>query len=191
VSVDFEAMAVGMRRGAVARGYTGSEHATAEELREKFAELNNACVYCNRGDLKLSPDHDVPICRGGSNAITNVLPSCLPCNLHKRAWTSAEYRDHLAGVPTPRYRSRRHTAPRADEVEALADTAPLPTRRRSLTVDDVAAILAVSRGTVTQLVKRGHIRAVNLGIPGSRQTVRVFDDDLRSFLDSRRTAVQR
>ena len=43
---------------------------------------DNKCVYCgDRG--KLSMDHVVPIVAGGRHDISNVVPSCMPCNMSK------------------------------------------------------------------------------------------------------------
>ena len=40
----------------------------------------NMCLLCERDDLFLTKDHIVPICKGGTNHITNVQPVCFPCN---------------------------------------------------------------------------------------------------------------
>jgi 5-methylcytosine-specific restriction endonuclease McrA len=71
----------------------GGSH-TLEELTEKFAELGNACYYCGC-DGKLTIDHDIPLARGGSDNIENILPACRPCNSRKKARTTQEFLEYL------------------------------------------------------------------------------------------------
>lgn len=205
----FNTLASSTRQGAIVRGYTGTEHATSVQLVEKFAEFGNACVYCGRSDLQLSPDHDIPIKRGGSNAISNILPSCLPCNLDKKALTGAEYRDLLAGGPRPPRRSKWNRIAVLKSVKTGTMSGPLvkalieagwtpprdPTvappprpRGRPMTTTEVAAILVVDRASVARYIERGDLRACNFGPTGaSRKTLRIFEDDLQSFIAKRST----
>lgn len=72
----------------------GGSH-TAQEWREKCALFANLCAYC--GEAKpLIREHKVPICRGGTNDITNIVPACKTCNSRKGRKTAAEY---LKGMP--------------------------------------------------------------------------------------------
>ena len=41
------------------------------------------CAYCWQKGLKLGIDHVVPVSKGGTSFIENVLPSCLSCNSRK------------------------------------------------------------------------------------------------------------
>lgn len=67
----------------------GGSH-TVSERREKFAQLGDVCYYC--GESKpLTVDHDVPLARGGTDNIDNILPSCRSCNSRKNTRTAAEY----------------------------------------------------------------------------------------------------
>ena len=51
------------------------------------------CAYCDqRVEGQPDPDHVVPLSRGGSNSITNILPSCRACNSDKRDLLLAEWR---------------------------------------------------------------------------------------------------
>ena len=66
---------------------------TAEEFRIKCAIFRNVCVYCGKAK-QLGPDHVVPISKGGSNYIKNILPACISCNSSKGARTFEEYLIH-------------------------------------------------------------------------------------------------
>lgn len=66
---------------------------TAQEWNELCAFYDHACLCC--GECKpLTPDHVVPISRGGSNAIENIQPLCLDCNRRKSTKT-IDYRPTL------------------------------------------------------------------------------------------------
>lgn len=62
----------------------------AAEFKEKCVLLGNVCFYC--GEAKpLTADHKIPLSRGGSNDIFNILPACAPCNFSKKDKTAQEY----------------------------------------------------------------------------------------------------
>ncbi len=45
-------------------------------------KFRGCCAYC--GDhTDLEPDHVIPLSRGGLNSVSNLLPSCSPCNSSK------------------------------------------------------------------------------------------------------------
>lgn len=46
--------------------------------------LGYACAYCGERDVKLEPDHVVPLSKGGPNTPANLLPACRACNCDKR-----------------------------------------------------------------------------------------------------------
>jgi 5-methylcytosine-specific restriction endonuclease McrA len=53
------------------------------------------CAY--RGEqAPLEVDHRVPLSRGGSNLIENILPACRRCNAEKHQMTEEEFRARLA-----------------------------------------------------------------------------------------------
>ena len=48
------------------------------------------CAYCGQHGDGLTPDHVIPLSRGGNNSLSNIVPACGPCNLHKGARTPDE-----------------------------------------------------------------------------------------------------
>lgn len=65
---------------------------TSEEWRALLALYGHKCAYCGSGD-HIEADHRIPICRGGSNTIENILPACRRCNRSKFSMTEDEFRD--------------------------------------------------------------------------------------------------
>lgn len=63
---------------------------TAQEWREKCELFANLCAYCGEA-RPLTVDHKMPLSRGGSNDITNIVPSCKRCNSKKGTRTATEY----------------------------------------------------------------------------------------------------
>lgn len=58
---------------------------------------DNRCVCCGISAKdtvlgKLTPDHVIPITKGGSNYIENIQPMCLPCNRRKSNLVLLDYR---------------------------------------------------------------------------------------------------
>ncbi len=83
---------VNRRRAREAGG--GGSH-TAAERKLKFAVFGNRCIYCGVSG-KLTEDHDMPVARGGSDNISNILPACLSCNSRKGKRTAKEFIELLA-----------------------------------------------------------------------------------------------
>ncbi len=81
------------RRRAMKANAPGSY--TLAEWIEKCAMFANLCAYCGEAKL-LTVDHKVPLSRGGSNDITNIVPACGPCNSRKHTRTAHEYLEVLA-----------------------------------------------------------------------------------------------
>ena len=52
--------------------------------------LSKPCFYCH--SIATTIDHVVPIARGGSHCIGNLVPACLPCNLSKGAKLVTEWK---------------------------------------------------------------------------------------------------
>lgn len=58
-------------------------------------QYGGRCAYCGAA-APLEVDHRIPLARGGSNAIDNILPACRSCNARKHLMTEAEFRARLA-----------------------------------------------------------------------------------------------
>jgi 5-methylcytosine-specific restriction endonuclease McrA len=63
------------------------------------ASYDGKCAYCNeRPEGALSMDHVVPVSRGGSHSIGNIVPACLSCNSSKKDRLLIEWRARRALV---------------------------------------------------------------------------------------------
>lgn len=71
------------RFDAKMRGFVIPGSHTMAEWRAKVEEHGGRCVYCGRTDVKLTRDHVIPVTKGGSNDISNIVPACQPCNSRK------------------------------------------------------------------------------------------------------------
>jgi 5-methylcytosine-specific restriction endonuclease McrA len=77
-----------VRRTATKRRNGG--HHTEREWREKIELHAGCCIYC--GEQKpLTRDHNIPLSRGGTDDIGNILPACLSCNSRKQTRTAQEF----------------------------------------------------------------------------------------------------
>jgi 5-methylcytosine-specific restriction endonuclease McrA len=74
------------------------------EWLELVAAHDGRCAYC-RGFEPLEAEHRVPLSRGGSNFIGNIVPACRACNARKHRLTDDEFRARLAAEKDqpPRY----------------------------------------------------------------------------------------
>jgi len=66
---------------------------TREEWLQLLEAYRYRCAYCNRRITRksASADHIVPLSRGGTNWIANIVPSCLSCNQRKNFLTAKQY----------------------------------------------------------------------------------------------------
>lgn len=70
------------RRKARIREQTAHQIKPAQ-LITRFNLFNNRCAYCEAlGDLHI--EHVVPISKGGTHALGNIVPACKTCNFSKR-----------------------------------------------------------------------------------------------------------
>jgi hypothetical protein len=80
------------RRRALELGADG--FFTYEEFKDKCVACDSRCVYCGQ-ELPLVPDHATPLSRGGSNDLSNIVPSCSHCNFRKGTLTYNEFVEKL------------------------------------------------------------------------------------------------
>ncbi len=78
------------KRNARIRGNGGTW--TAAEFSALCAKYNHRCLCCGKR-RKMTPDHVVPVVKGGRNVIENLQPLCLSCNSSKGART-IDYRNN-------------------------------------------------------------------------------------------------
>lgn len=71
---------------------------TSAEWSALLAEHNGCCAYCEDSMARMTRDHRIPLSRGGSNDIKNILPACGSCNSSKNALTEDEFRRRLAEI---------------------------------------------------------------------------------------------
>ena len=75
---------------------------TAKEWYDRIQFQNSLCFYCfhdlitDRDLFCGTKDHLVPISRGGSNFIENIVAACWPCNRRKGRRTANEFCAYLA-----------------------------------------------------------------------------------------------
>jgi len=70
------------RRKALERGSIGL-HVKGSQIRARFEQFGSCCAYCGAtGDLHI--EHLVPIAKGGTHVLGNILPACKRCNFSKR-----------------------------------------------------------------------------------------------------------
>ena len=55
---------------------------TAKEWKDLIVKHNNKCYYCGCTG-KLTIDHFIPLSKGGTNSINNIVPACGVCNTLK------------------------------------------------------------------------------------------------------------
>jgi len=79
--------AIAERRARVANA---GGHFTVKEFKTLCEAYENKCAYCKR-ELPLGPDHKIPLSRGGSNNIENIVPACKRCNNTKHTKTFDEF----------------------------------------------------------------------------------------------------
>lgn len=58
---------------------------TWEDFIERMKSTAGRCFYCQKqvGYALLTPDHIIPLSRGGHHTADNIVPACVSCNLGK------------------------------------------------------------------------------------------------------------
>ncbi len=74
------------------KGAKGSH--TLSEYREKVELYKGICVYCKKAKAN-TKDHIIPLSKGGTNYIDNIVPACVSCNSSKRDKILMEWRPNL------------------------------------------------------------------------------------------------
>jgi 5-methylcytosine-specific restriction endonuclease McrA len=77
------------------RAVSAGDHFTFQEWEKLLHEHGSRCAYCG-STVRIEADHRTPLCRGGSNEISNILPACRHCNRRKHRKTEEEFRSLLA-----------------------------------------------------------------------------------------------
>ncbi|HEV2009531.1 MAG TPA: HNH endonuclease [Candidatus Limnocylindria bacterium] len=80
--------AMANRRRALRVGNGGSH--TEQEWQEKLDLFAHCCAYCGES-RPLTRDHKMPLSRGGTDDIMNIIPACRSCNSRKRTMTATEF----------------------------------------------------------------------------------------------------
>lgn len=65
---------------------------TEEEFLQVFNLYGQCCAYCRKPLTReeCTIDHVIPISRGGSNTINNLVPACKSCNTRKSSSTNLD-----------------------------------------------------------------------------------------------------
>jgi len=66
------------QRRASRRGTKGSH--TQAEWEARLELYDYRCAYCGRRGGRLTRDHVLPLARGGTDYIANIVPACRACN---------------------------------------------------------------------------------------------------------------
>lgn len=75
-----------------AKAFDANGFFTWSEVMRIFLAHDRRCAYCHQTIAgQPDPDHVVPLSRGGSNSITNIVPCCRMCNCDKSNHLLAEW----------------------------------------------------------------------------------------------------
>lgn len=77
------------------RAASAGTHFTFVEWQALLKQHVGRCAYCGSTE-RIEADHRIPLDRGGSNEISNILPACRHCNRRKHCKTEEEFRALLA-----------------------------------------------------------------------------------------------
>jgi len=74
------------------------EPLTPQQWGQVLEAFGYRCTYCGRDDIpieQLTRDHRIPVERGGTESIENIVPACRTCNTKKGTKTEVEFRLEL------------------------------------------------------------------------------------------------
>lgn len=79
-----------------ARVFSAEGSYTIAEWEAKLVLYKGRCHWCGKKIKGVThADHVIPLARGGTNYISNLVPSCAPCNLSKHARLPHEFMGRL------------------------------------------------------------------------------------------------
>lgn len=79
-----------------ARKVQAPGNASFEDVQRLLNRYQHRCAYCGSND-RIQIDHVVPLNRGGTNYIGNLLPACKRCNCSKNDRLLVEWRYRAGG----------------------------------------------------------------------------------------------
>lgn len=74
----YRAHTASCKKRARKAGSAGSH--TGKDFMLLCLQTGMKCLCCGARGVKLSRDHIIPLCKGGSNSIDNIQPLCARCN---------------------------------------------------------------------------------------------------------------
>ena len=69
----------------------GTYKVTEKDIKRLHSRHRYLCAYCKKRPIE-HLDHVIPLARGGSHGIGNLLPACQPCNQSKNKKLLSEWR---------------------------------------------------------------------------------------------------
>ena len=66
-----------------------------KDWRRLKARYRDCCAYCGKPSDTLQREHVLPISRGGSHGVGNIVPACARCNYGKRTSLAIEWKVRL------------------------------------------------------------------------------------------------
>ena len=87
-----KALAIARKHKRRTRILTAKGTFTAREWELRKQEFDYRCAYCGRKSTKLTADHYIPLSKGGTNYIDNIVPACIKCNKHKWVKDPSEFK---------------------------------------------------------------------------------------------------
>lgn len=64
---------------------------TPDQVKYLVATFNSCCAYCGIKSERLSIDHFIPLSKGGTETISNLVPACIQCNSSKHNYDAKEW----------------------------------------------------------------------------------------------------
>ncbi len=128
---------------------------TKDEWDKLVVEFGHRCAYC-LSPADLTEDHLVPLARGGSDFIENILPACRQCNEAKGARDTANF-------IRKRVRSKRRAEALLARLKGALESVSLTPIKKWVKVTDKALIddlrrIADAHGCLSWILVRRHGR---------------------------------